>query len=398
MASISLEGNDIVLYNGLNILTKSPISYPYFKDHFSHTIDFLNGATLTFNYDDKPDQWWILYSHYLNFIDTYKSKLQLSDEQTFLKKEGNSIIVSIVVIIIEHYKWKMSVNTDILKPADWYSDESKNEYIRQYFEHQKTVYDMQLQYLTRNVVERISFKDDKVTEIIKNKMSSKEWAEWVEFVTDAIRMVKGNPNKLEEYKDFLFGIDINIVDYTVQLQRTHIWAYILFNLIFLEQRYALFCCGESIITDNGAVYERSLIDKKTMIELYDHGNSGAIITCSLPFTTFNNFMTDKKWFDTLKKEIQKSYDDLCSEKSSLKENLQKLTEHIEKQMQNFWKVEFYVGTKNRDIGFVKDIVTVNDPKNFYKTDQKLWWSDKEIFDKQWKVKIFEKKRRINDLW
>jgi hypothetical protein len=82
--------------------------------------------------------------------------------------------VSVVVVIIEHYKWKMSVNTDILKPADWYSDESKNEYIRQYFEHQKTVYDMQLQYLTRNVVERISFKDDKVTEIIKNKMSSKE--------------------------------------------------------------------------------------------------------------------------------------------------------------------------------------------------------------------------------
>jgi hypothetical protein len=56
MASISLEGNDIVLYNGLNILTKNPISYSYFKDHFSHTIDFLNGATLTFNYDDKPDQ------------------------------------------------------------------------------------------------------------------------------------------------------------------------------------------------------------------------------------------------------------------------------------------------------------------------------------------------------
>jgi glutamate synthase domain-containing protein 1 len=118
----------------------------------------------------------------------------------------------------------------------------------------------------------------------------------------------------------------------------------------------------------------------------------------LPFSTFNNFMTDKKWFDALKKEIQKNYDDLCSEKYSLNENLQKLTEHIEKQMQNFWKIEFYVGTKNRDIGFVKDIVTVNDPKNFYKIDQKLWWSDKETFDKQWKVKIFEKKRRINDLW
>ena len=59
----------------------------------------------------------------------------------------------------------MSVNTDILKPTDWYSDESKNEYIRQYFENQKTVYDMQLHYLTTNVVERVSFQDDKITEI-----------------------------------------------------------------------------------------------------------------------------------------------------------------------------------------------------------------------------------------
>jgi hypothetical protein len=82
--------------------------------------------------------------------------------------------VSVVVVIIEHYKWKMSVNTDILKPTDWYSDESKNEYIRQYFENQKTVYDRQLQYLTKNVVERVSFQDDKITEIFKTKMTNKE--------------------------------------------------------------------------------------------------------------------------------------------------------------------------------------------------------------------------------
>ena len=56
MSSIAWKDNGLYLYNGLNVLTRSPISYSYFKDHFSHTIDFLNEATLTFNYDETPHQ------------------------------------------------------------------------------------------------------------------------------------------------------------------------------------------------------------------------------------------------------------------------------------------------------------------------------------------------------
>lgn len=397
MSSIAWTEEGISIHDGLNVLTKSPISYPYFKDHFSHTIDFLNEATLTFNYDENPHQWSLLYSHYLNFIDYYKPKLQLSDKQTVVRKDWNSVTISIVLVIIEHYKWKMSVNMDILKPNDRYGDQDKDAYIHQYFENQKEVYDRQLQYLTRDFIEKVSFQDRNVAETFKNKMNSKAWVERVTLVTDTIRLIKWKPDKLEEYRDLLFDIDINIINYSIELKQTDIRAYILFNLIFLEKRYALFCSGERIITDKEAISERSLIDKETMIELYEHGNSWAIITCSLPFSTFNDFMTNKEWFETLKKEIQKDYDELYSEKATLKEKLKKLTEHIEKQMQDFWKIEFYVGTKNRDIGFVKDIVTVNDPKNFQKTDQRLWWADEETFDKVRKVKTFEKRRKISDL-
>lgn len=54
-------------------------------------------------------------------------------------------------------------------------------------------------------------------------------------------MIKLNPKEFEKYKDFLFDIDINTVDYSVRIEPTQLWAYILFNMIFLEQRYAIFC-------------------------------------------------------------------------------------------------------------------------------------------------------------
>ena len=377
------------------MLTRSPISYSYFKDHFSHTIDFLNEATLTFNYDETPHQWSVLYSHYLSFIDFYKPKLQLSDEQTFLKKEGNSVTVSIVIVIIEHYKWKMSVNTDILKPNDRYGeDEAKNEYIHQYFQNQKEVYDRQLQYLTRNIIETISFQDRNITEIFKDKLNSKAWVERVDMITDAIRLIKWKPDKLEEYRDLLFGIDINTVNYSIELQQTDIWAFILFNLIFLEKRYSLFCSGERIITNKEAISDRCLIDKDTMIELYDHNNSWAIITCSLPFSTFNDFITNKEWFATLKKEIQKSYGELYAETTTFEEKLKKLTEYIEKQMKTFKKIEFYVGTKNNAISFIESTVTEADPKRYYETQQKLW--TKIYKNEEWR-RIFFKKTNIEDI-
>ena len=41
--------------DGIKILSKSPISYSYFSEQFSHTIDFLNKATVTFTFDQDPD-------------------------------------------------------------------------------------------------------------------------------------------------------------------------------------------------------------------------------------------------------------------------------------------------------------------------------------------------------
>ena len=82
--------------------------------------------------------------------------------------------ISIVVVMIEHFKRKMSVNTDILKPRDRYTDAGHREYLRRYGENQKTIYDMQLQYLTRNIVEQLIFHDPEVTKILQTQTNDKQ--------------------------------------------------------------------------------------------------------------------------------------------------------------------------------------------------------------------------------
>ena len=231
-------------------------------------------------------------------------------------------------------------------------------------------------------------------------MQEKDWVEVFGLITEAIRMIKLNPKEFEKYKDFLFDIDINTVDYSVRIEPTQLWAYILFNMIFLEQRYAIFCAWERIQTSSWPISDRCLIDKEMMNELYDYGNSGTIIMCSLPFSTFNNFMTDKKSFEALKKDIKASYNDLYATTASLQDNLQKVTQYMEKQMQEYWKIEFYVGTKNRDVSFVQDIVTQTDPKKYHETQEKLYWGspiEKRDIHEKGRTKVFKKKTDISTL-
>ncbi|MEI6672999.1 MAG: hypothetical protein WCL02_06865 [bacterium] len=44
---------------------------------------------------------------------------------------------------------------------------------------------------------------------------------------------------------------------------------------------------------------------------------------------------------------------------------------IEESMKNFGKTEFYIGTKNQSVSFVKSIVVEADKKRYYEVQQKL---------------------------
>jgi len=82
-------------------------------------------------------------------------------------------------------------------------------------------------------------------------------------------------------------------------------------------------------------------------------------------------MDDQETFQALKKAIASEYEQLCNDMYSEKEKLDKLMRFIEKQLQNFSKTEFYIGTKNQSVSFVKSIVTEANKKKYYEVQQKL---------------------------
>jgi len=180
----------------------------------------------------------------------HKEKLQLSEDQSFLKKDGNSITISIVLVLMEHLEWKMNINTDIVKPIDPYTDDNQREYLNQCFKNQNKIYDRQLLYLTRNIVKKFVFNDSELAKFLETQMGDEQGMEKLNLICEAISMIKDDPKKFEDCKDLLFGIDIDSVDYSVQIEEINLWTYMLFNMIFLDQRYAIFSSGESIKTSN----------------------------------------------------------------------------------------------------------------------------------------------------
>ena len=158
MSHFSRKDKTLTLHQGLSVITKNPISYEYFKKHFTHTIEFLHNATLTFNYDSSPGLADIRYSYYKNFVDTYKETLGLSDQQTQIIQEGGNVTVSLIVITLEHYRRKMQQNTDILKPLQVNKSKSLQAFMKREQRNHKRLYDKHLKHFSHTQVEYYTFK------------------------------------------------------------------------------------------------------------------------------------------------------------------------------------------------------------------------------------------------
>ena len=71
MTRLSWQDNSATIIHWITILSNNPLSYPYFCENFSHTIDFFNKAMLTYNFDDDSKKWDMLYNHYVSFPVSY---------------------------------------------------------------------------------------------------------------------------------------------------------------------------------------------------------------------------------------------------------------------------------------------------------------------------------------
>ena len=394
MTRLSRYDNEAIATHWLTIISNNPLNYPYFCEHFAHTIDFFNKATLTYTYDDDPDRWSILYSHYSHFLNEYRELFNFIEEDKYLKKNWNNVTISLPIVMLEHFKWKMQVNTDILKPHERYDDQSMYAYINQYFKNQKDIYDYNLKNLLFTVEEVFTFKNPEIKSVLQKMGESSNGHEMLDTILNATRYAKGHPEQKDTMKEMFFWINPDNIDYNLKAVPNQILAYILFNLIFLEKQYFLYRTWEVIRMWDDTFSDWVLVDKFTLDKIMEWWNSGVIIQSSLPLKTFNNFMDDQETFQTLKKEIVEEYRKLSQGTESKKETLEKVMRHIEDKIQDFSKTEFYIGTKNQSVSFVESIVTESDKKKYYEIQKKLWTETYE--NKEWR-RIFKKKTKIEDI-
>lgn len=310
MSLLSRSENKAIFTHGMIILSNNPLSHPYFCEHFKHVVDFFNNATLTYTYDDNPEWWDILYSHYAGFLRDYTGLFWLHKESDYLRKEWNKVTVSLVVVVMEHLKWKMQVNTDILKPLEQYSDSSMNTYIKQYFENQKTIYDTNLKNLVFTVEEEFTFAIPKIKDLLEQIATSSNGYATVDTILNGIRYEKSDPERKGELREIWIPLDTDTVTIERKVVPNNILAYYMFNLIFLDKQYYLYRSGELIRMWNEVFSDRLIVDKFTLDQIIANNNSWTIIQCSLPQSTFTNFLDDQQWFRALKEEILQEYSKL----------------------------------------------------------------------------------------
>lgn len=396
MTRLSWQDNSATIIHWITILSNNPLSYPYFCENFSHTIDFFNKAMLTYNFDDDSKKWDMLYNHYVSFLTEYTKLFGLQEESHYLKKDWNNITVSLIVVVLEHLKQKMKDNTDLLKPLEQYQDKSMDDYIAKYFENQKILYDYNLKNFLFSIEEVFNFKNEETKDTLQNLSESGNGNEIVETILNTIRYIKDHPKEKEREreKDLCFWVNPDNVNLERRTEPTQMLAYYLFNLIFLEKPYFLYYTWEPIKFWDNIYLDWILVDKFTLNQIQDCGNSGLTIQSSLPFKMFNTFMDDQETFQALKKAIASEYEQLFNNANSWKEKLEKAMKFIEESMKNFGKTEFYIGTKNQSVSFVKSIVVEADKKRYYEVQQKLW--TEEYKNEQWR-RIFTKKTKIEDM-
>lgn len=147
-------------------------------------------------------------------------------------------------------------------------------------------------------------------------------------------------------------------------------------------------------------YDIYIIDKNSLnSEILKSGFGWLVINC---FSRLSKWILNrvdescKEMFQKLKNE----YKTLWEEKSTVEEKLGKLSEYMASALKEYPKVDFHITTKHNQPQYIAIDVTQCDPKQFYSTEQSLWWNvdyENKILPGWKKKRIFHIKKNIKDI-
>lgn len=371
----------------MTIVTDNLISYDYFKEHFSNTIEYFKKASLTFDYGEDVTTASNVYNHYQQFSqDIFKKDI------VGLTQNWGSITIPLMIFLMADYGLQLKNNIDILKPLRFYADSEHEQYLEVYKENLQRTYETYFTFMGVEINEFFVFEDKKLPQYLKEISNNPSGFNYMDDILTIIRHNKEFPDDPAS-SDSTLSLDFNKIQYTKTIPYSDIWAYLLFNLILLDKRYVVYFTSEHLDTQYWFVTECMLLDIDKLTEFLEFGISGTIISIGIRAETLA-YITDQEWLNTLKKTIQDAYNAL-KWNNNLSVGLLALTKHIEKQIKAFPKAEFFIGTKNWTIDFVTDHITVSDPKRYHEVEKKVGDPDKSIKTK--KSVTYQKKRKIEEL-
>lgn len=332
------------------------------------------------------------YFYYQLFADKlFKGDIQVT-------QVGNSVTIPLTIFLMADYKQQLRKNIDLIKPEDWYNPDTDNKYIKEYDRNIDVVCEKYLTYIAININETITFKDKELLRYIKDLGLTAEWFNTISDLIDSIRCIKINSEvRKRDYRKGFTNIDPNTIEYSSSVDNNDIRAYILFNLVFLENRHTIVLTSAKVPTKSGFYNECIMFDSEKLMEFFEAGNSGTVINSSIKSESLESIQ-DQEWFQALKKSIQEEYDIISLNKKLLQNDLMKMAKHIEKQISSFGKIDFYVCTKNWGLDFIHNIITQTNPKKFYETRKKLpgeyLWYDEKRLPNKWVKRIYKSKVKL----
>lgn len=392
MSHYSWNDDDTIwVYTGITIITDNLISYEYFKQHFSNTISYFKKAAITVTYEKGTQDAIYVFNYYNKFaIEVFKDNVQVI-------RVNDSVTIPLAVFIMADYRNQLNKNIDILNPVKYYDSRDHEEYFKTYYDNMKIVSDQNFVSLGVNIKEEFIFQDKWIPKFLKGLARGPDWVDKMDDVLTIIRHAKMFPDDPKSQQSAL-TLDFNKITLKKTMDDSDIWAYLLFNLYFLEKRYTIVLTSDLIDTKFGFVTEAVMFDIEKLTEFLEVGKSWTIINTSISVES-TNYLGDQEWFKALKKDIQNAYDELYADKKSLQDNLLKTAKHIEKQIGLFAKTknEFHIVAKNWKIDSIKDIISSANPKRRPEIEQRLWWVDGYYHNEAWKTRTYEKKRKVGKL-
>ncbi len=386
-----------------------------FDPKYEEIVKFINDATVTLT--EQSDEIRAKYVRNYDAIlqvhiptalqDQFKGRITVDDKKKEIRipLRMHMIAMLYAFILVEVDTFKVTVNP--YKMAG-------NQFYAQYDQEVRQLATFWTQIISKGSYQEIySFKKPTDYYMMKSRfghlatksrqavMAGKDEADLQE-ILESIKMNKTGfiPAHLKHNsRNFIRDISNNTsVTTLIHEEHNRMLEFLIFHWMFLKKQTTIFLSNDGKSVNVGMCNDIYVCTKEEFdASFISKGFSGIEITRLAQWEDFINEKTNpefREFVQGMRAILGEEGKEGQTKTEQIKDKTTKVKEYMDKRLPLLPKVEFYIGTKNKEPDFVEMIVTEADSKKYYELQQKLWTETYK--NEEWR-RIFSKKTKIEDI-